>query len=321
MSRAAATVTPRERSSLGTGGIGAWLRAHRAAIATTLQQFARQPVTHLLTIIVLATALAMPLGMYVLLQNLDRLLQGWGAQDTEMSVFLRDNVDDATAARLANGLANQPGVAGTRLIDRQAALEEYRTASGFGEAIAALGSNPLPAVIVVRPADGSAVATLVAQLEALPEVDSVKADLEWVQRLQGMSTLARRLVSVIGAALALAVLFIAGNAIRSAVAQRREEIEVYKLVGATDAYIRRPFLYTGLFYGVLGALLASIVIAGIVLAVARPVRELAALYQSQYALDALSLRDVMLVALAAGALGLIGAWWSAAHHVRQIEVR
>lgn len=321
MNRAAATVTPRERSSLGTGGIGAWLRAHRAAIVATLQQFSRQPLMHLLTIIVLATALAMPLGMYVLLQNLDRLLQGWGGQDTEVSVFLRDTVDDVAAARLANGVAQLPGVADTRLIDRQQALEEYRTVSGFGEAIAALGTNPLPAVIVVRPTDATVIPTLTAQLRALPEADAVKADLEWVERLQAMSALARRMVQVIGVALALAVLFIAGNAIRGAVAQRREEIEVYKLVGATDAFIRRPFLYTGLLYGIFGALLACVVVAGVVVAIERPVRELAATYQSGYSLVALAPRDIIAVAVIAGILGLVGAWWSAAHHIRRIEVR
>jgi cell division transport system permease protein len=321
MSRAAATVTPRERSSIGTGGIGAWLRAHRAALIATLQQFVRQPLSHLLTITVLATALAMPMGLYVMLQNIDQLLRDWGANETQLSVFLRDSVDDAGAAQVANSIARLPGVGSARLIDRRQALEEYSASSGFGEAIAALGANPLPAVVVVTPAGAGEMSMLAAQLQGLPEVESVKVDLEWVQRLRAMSSLARRMVQVIGIALALAVLFIAGNAIRVAVAQRREEIEVYKLVGATDAYIRRPFLYTGLFYGVLGALLASMIVAAIVMAVERPVRELAALYQSQYALDALSVTDVLTIAAGAGLLGLLGAWWTAAHHVRQIEVR
>ncbi|MFO1436603.1 MAG: permease-like cell division protein FtsX [Gammaproteobacteria bacterium] len=321
MTRAAATVTPRQRSSLGTGGVGAWLRAHRAAIGSTLQQFGRQPLSHILTIAVLATTLILPIALFVLLHNTDKLLDGWNTHQARMSAYLRTSVDDAAAARIANTIAGISGVASAQLISREQALEEYRNASGFGEAIAALGANPLPATVIVEPAPKANLQTLLAQLRALPEVESVSFDLQWVQRLQALTDLARRVFHVLAIGIAMAVLFVASNAIRIAVAQHQEEIEIYKLVGATDAYIRRPFLYAGVIYGILGALIASTIVAALIFAVQPQVRELAQLYGSNYFLTSLDWREIGFVAASAALLGLISAWLTASHHIRQIAVR
>jgi cell division transport system permease protein len=321
MTRAAATVTPRQRSSLGTGGIGAWLRAHRAAIAATIHQFGRQPLSQLLTIAVLATTLTLPIGLFVLLHNADQLLNGWNTHQARMSAYLRTSVDDTAAARVANAIAGTAGVASAQLITREQALEEYRNSSGFGEAIAVLGANPLPATVIVEPAPQTDLQALLTQLRALPEVESVSFDLQWVQRLQAISALARRAFHLLAVGIALAVIFVASNAIRIAVAQHHEEIEIYKLVGATDAYIRRPFLYAGLIYGILGALIASAVVAGVIFVMQHQVRELAYLYGSNYALSSLDWRAVGIVAACAALLGLVSAWLTASHHIRQIAVR
>lgn len=321
MTRAAAKVTPRQRSSIGAGGLSAWLRAHRAAIAATLQQFARQPLAQGLTIAVLAVTLALPIGLYVVLANVARLTEAWDTNQTRMSVFLKTNVDDAQARRLAASLGGSAGIANVRVITRAEALDEYRAYSGFNEAIDAIGGNPLPAVLVIDPAEGADLQAIVGRLRSHPEVDTLKFDMEWVQRLQAMTALGQRAVRVIAGVLAVAVLLIAGNAIRVAVAQRREEIEVYKLVGATDAYIRRPFLYTGWLYGALAGLLACGMVAAMLAAVRTPVRRLAQLYQSAFELSDLAWPAILVVMVAAGLVGLLGAWCTAAHHIRRIDVR
>lgn len=321
MTRPAAKVTPRQRRGIGAGGFGAWLRAHRAAIAATLQQFARQPLAHALTIAVLAVTLALPTGLYVVLANVERLTAAWDTNQTRMSVFLKATVDDAQAQRLAASVSGGAGIANVRVVTRAEALDEYRAYSGFSEAIDAIGGNPLPAVLVIDPADGADLQAIVARLRSQPEVDTLKFDMEWVQRLQAMTALGQRAVRVIAGVLAVAVLLIAGNAIRVAVAQRREEIEVYKLVGATDAYIRRPFLYTGWLYGALAGLIACGVVAAMLAGVRAPARQLAQLYQSAFELNGLSWPAILAVMLAAGFIGLLGAWWTAAHHIRRIDVR
>ncbi|MCG3201970.1 MAG: Cell division protein FtsX [Gammaproteobacteria bacterium] len=321
MTRPAAKVTPRQRSGIGAGGLGAWLRAHRAAIAATLQQFARQPLAHGLTVAVLAVTLALPIGLYVVLANVARLTEAWDTNQTRMSVFLKTNVDDAQARRLAASVSGSAGIANVRVISRAEALDEYRAYSGFNEAIDAIGGNPLPAVLVIDPGEGADLQAIVARLRSRPEVDTLKFDMEWVQRLQAMTALGQRAVRVIAGVLAVAVLLIAGNAIRVAVAQRREEIEVYKLVGATDAYIRRPFLYTGWLYGALAGLLACGGVAAMLAAVRAPARRLAQLYQSAFELNDLAWPAILVVMVAAGFVGLLGAWWTAAHHIRRIDVR
>jgi cell division transport system permease protein len=302
-------------------GLRAWLRAHGNAITNVLQQLARTPLAHALTVAVLGIALALPLGLYVILHNVERLGEGWDMHTARMSLYLKTTVDDAGAARLANTIAATPGVANVQLISREEALDEYRAYSGFADALAALGGNPLPAVLLVDPAAGANLQGLVAQLRALPELDTLKFDMEWVQRLRAITALAERAVQVIAAVLAVAVLLVAGNAIRVAVAQRREEIEICKLCGATDAYIRRPFLYTGFLYGAVGGLLACAVVLAALAALVAPVARLAELYQSTFAPTGLSWRATVAVALAGGVLGLVGAWWTAAHHIRSIEVK
>jgi cell division transport system permease protein len=321
VTRPAAKITPRQRSGIGAGGLRAWLRAHRAAIAGTLQQLARQPLAHALTVAVLAVTLSLPIGLYVFIANVERLTEEWDTAETRMSVFLKTSIDDAQAQRLAAAVSGTAGIANVRVITRSEALDEYRAYSGFNDAIAAIGGNPLPAVLVVDPVDGADLQAIVARLRAQPEVDTLKFDMEWVQRLQAMTALGQRAVRVVAGVLAVAVLLIAGNAIRVAVAQRREEIEVYKLVGATDAYIRRPFLYTGWLYGALAGLLACGIVTATLAGVRDPARHLAQLYQSAFELKGLSWASIVAVMIAAGLIGLIGAWWTAAHHIRRIDVR
>jgi len=204
-------------------------------------------------------------------------------------------------------------------------LEDFRTYSGFGEALQALKENPLPHVLHVRPraedSSPAALESLRRYFSAWPEVDLVQLDSEWVMRFNAILEVMRRLLLIAAALLGLGVLAVIGNTIRLEIQGRRAEIEVTKLVGGSNSFVRRPFLYTGVLYGVGGALLAWGIVAIAVAVLGESVTSLARLYGSRYVLRGPS-RDDIGVLLGAGAvLGWLGAWISAARHLRSIEPR
>ena len=200
-------------------------------------------------------------------------------------------------------------------------MAEFRERSGFGEALDALDGNPLPDTLVVRPASGLAgdVEALAAALGALPEADVVQLDTQWVARLRALLALAARAVDITTALLGVAVAIVVGNTIRLEINNRSVEIEVTKLVGGTDGFIRRPFLYLGLCYGLGGAVLAAGLIAVVLALVAAPVREVAALYGSGFDLEGLSWRESLILLGGGALLGLAGAGLATARHLRAIE--
>jgi len=301
-----------------------WERAlqdHVRALSSTLAALARRPVATLLTAFVIGITLALPAGLHTLVANLgqaDDGLQG----SLRASLFLKDEVSAERGAQLAQDIAKRRGVASARYISREQALQEFRTLSGFGEALDLLGDNPLPATIVVTPnPDESQARTeaLLQDLGTLPEVAQAKLDEQWLQRLYAILALVQRAVLMIAGALALAVLIVVGNTIRLDIENRREEIEVMKLIGAPNSYIRRPFLYSGLWYGLTGGILACLLVEAGVLGLAAPARQLAGLYESQASLRGLSL-DAALDVFAAGlGLGWLGAFWAVSRHLRHIE--
>lgn len=300
----------------------AWLLRHLQVALATLGQLARTPVGSLMTAAVIGIAVALPAGLYVLLDNADQLRQGMDTT-ARVSLYLEDPVDDARAAELAADLGQRSEVQSATLITRAQALEEYQRLSGLGEAIAALEHNPLPAVIVVTPNSGhdraDQVDRLAAELGALPEVELAQYDLEWLQRLEALSATFQRGVLVLGAALGLAVLLIVGNTIRLSIHNRRAEIEVAKLVGATDAFVRRPFLYLGLWLGLLGALVAWVLVAVAIGLLQGPAGRVAALYQSGFTLHGLAPGEGLLLLAGGSLLGLLGAWVAVAQHLNDIQ--
>jgi cell division transport system permease protein len=211
----------------------------------------------------------------------------------------------------------------TRVIGRQEALAEFRRLSGFGEALDLLGENPLPVVLLLQPSQRASTpegaAALADRLGKLPEVDMAQLDLEWVRRLHAMTRTAERGIWVLVTLLSLAVLLIVGNTIRLEINNRRQEIEITKLVGATNAFIRRPFLYDGLWYGILGGLIAWLLITLSLLLLQGPVADLAGLYDSQFDLAGLSLGGSLVVLGGSGLLGLAGAWLAVGRHLAAIE--
>jgi cell division transport system permease protein len=297
-----------------------YLALHLQNLLGALGRLARQPFASALTVLVIAIALALPAGLRVLVNNANTLSESWQSA-ADFTVYLNMDVSDDRAAALGREIEARDDVSSVQLVDRADALTEFRAHSGFGEALDALEENPLPHTLVVRPASGigGEVEAVAAALGGLPETALVQLDTEWVARLRGMLALASRVVDIATALLGLAVAIVVGNTIRLEINNRSVEIEVTKLVGGSDGFIRRPFLYLGLCYGAAGALTAALLIGVTLALVGPPVRALAELYGSSYSLAGLTLRE-SLVLLAGGALlGWAGAALATARHLRAIE--
>lgn len=295
-------------------------RQHARDLVDSLGRIWRAPVTSLLTASVIGITLVLPAALHLVFENLDALSYRWEGA-VRASLFLAEDLDEAGGRRLAERIAARDGVAAADYISRAAALAEFRELSGLGPALDALEENPLPAVIVVHPANGDAegIARLVDALAAEPGVARAQLDQDWLRRLYAMLDVAERGVTVLAVLLAFAVLFIVGNTIRLDIENRRAEIEVMKLVGAPDAFIRRPFLYGGFWYGLGGGLLAWLLLALCLIALAGPVRELAGLYGSDAELRGLGARGSLLLIGAGVALGWLGSAVTVSHRLRAIE--
>ncbi len=301
--------------------LGAWFVAHGRALVGSLGRLARTPLSALMTVGVLAISLALPALFLLLLQNVERLGADWD-RGASLSVFLELNLDEARLQPLADELGGRADVQSTELITPDQALAEFRNLAGMDDALDLLDDNPLPAVIVLQPEsalDADALRAMGDELTALDEVDTVRLDLAWVERLQRISELLRRAVWLIAGLLGLTVVLVVGNTIRLAIQNRREEIVIAKLIGATDGFIRRPFLYEGLWYGALGGLTAAVLVAGVRLALAAPAAELARLYQTGPILVGPGLQGFLLLGLAGIALGLAGSWLAVGRHLAAIE--
>jgi cell division transport system permease protein len=301
-------------------GIKRYLRLHVSNLIGAVARALQQPGGTVLTVLVIAIALALPAGLRVFVNNAGALSEGWeGAAD--FTVYLGMDLDATRAQQLADEIAARADVADATLISRDEALQEFRAQSGFGEALDALQENPLPHTLVVRPAgtDVGMVERLALELDSLDETALVQVDTEWVARLQSILSLITRVVDIATVLLGLAVVLVIGNTIRLEINTRRGEIEVSKLVGGSDGFIRRPFLYLGFFYGLAGALAAALMILTALLLIRPPVRELAQLYASNYTLTGLSARETLILLGGGATLGWVGAWLAAARHLRQIE--
>jgi len=299
-----------------------YLGLHRDNLVDAVRRLRRQPFATLLTVLAIAIALALPAGLRVLVSNLGSLSGGWQSA-ADFTVYFKLDVPTDRARALAREIASRADVASVQFVDRGAALEDFRTHSGFGTALDALEGNPLPDALVVRPASGAAgdVEGVAAALRKLPETDLVQLDTQWVARLRAMLALATRIVYLATVLLGLAVAILVGNTIRLEIQNRSAEIEVTKLVGGTDGFIRRPFLYLGLCYGLGGGLFAYLLILATLALLRPPVSALAALYASQFALAGLSWRETGVLLGGAAWLGWAGAWLATARHLRAVEPR
>ncbi len=304
--------------------LGVSAARHMQALLGSLGRLARSPLSTALTLLVIALALALPMSLRLLVNNA-QLATGNFANAIDVSVYLKTDVPLEKARQLTQAAGQRPDVASVTLIPADKGLEDFRAYSGFGAALQALKENPLPHVLHVRPqaADSSpaVLESLRRYFSAWPEVDTVQVDAEWVMRFNALLEVLSRLLIIAAALLGLGVLAMIGNTIRLEIAGRRAEIEVTKLVGGSNSFVRRPFLYTGVLYGFGGALIAWGIVALAVAVLADPVATLARLYGSGYRLHGPTLDDVGDLLGAGVALGWLGAWISAARHLRSIEPR
>ena len=304
--------------------VSTYAARHAQAMLGSVGRLTRAPLATLLTVMVVGLALALPLGLRLLVEN-TRAATGDFANAVDVTVYFKTNVSLQRAEQLQRNARKRRGVADVTLIPAERALEEFKTYSGFGDALGALEDNPLPHVLNVRPsaeASGPAdIETLKRYFAAWPEVEIVQLDTEWVQRFAAILELMRSLLGVAAVVLGLGVLAVIGNTIRLEILNRRAEIEVTKLVGGSNAFVRRPFLYTGVLYGLLGAALAWLLLAGAVAVLSGPVAELSRLYGSRFTLEGPPARDVLFLLGGGALLGWLAAWGSAARHLARIQPR
>jgi len=256
------------------------------------------------------------------LNDLQSIVVGWQGT-AQISVFLKKSVNDNHANQLSSSIKRWEEVAGIDYVSADQALQEFQQQSGFGDAISILKENPLPSVLVVRPEQpylsSEKLQQLAQKLRELPDVDLVQLDYQWIERLNTIIAIGKRGALLLSVLLAIAVLLVIGNTIRLTIFNRRQEILVTKLIGATNQFIRRPFLYTGLWYGVFGALLAGLLVSLLFWLISEPVHSLAVLYNSPFQLTGLTLRDAGLVFATAVGLGLLGSWIAVTRHIQAIE--
>ena len=304
--------------------LAAYSLHHRQMARDSLRRLLRNPFGTLATWLMIGIALALPGGLYIVLDNLMQLGGRWDGAP-QISVFLQSSVDEAAGQMLQQRIGRRSDVAHAEYISREQALAEFRSASGFGEVVDQLETNPLPAVIAVRPLvaqnGAEAVQKLFNDIKAMPEVERAVLDMEWVQRLYALLAIGRHLVLALASMLGLGVILVIGNTIRLAIESRRDEILVVKLIGGTNAFVRRPFLYTGFWFGLGGGLAACAMLAACLIWLGNPVAQLASLYHSDFVLNGLGVGQVFGLLAAGAVLGWLGAWFAVGRHLGAIEPR
>ncbi|WP_369958554.1 permease-like cell division protein FtsX [Pseudomonas benzenivorans] len=300
----------------------AWLESHRASLVDSLRRLGKQPIGSFFTCLVMAVALSLPMGLALLLDNVESLGGSW-QRAAQISLYLQLDASDAQGQALREEVAAMDEVAEAEWISREQALDEFQQQSGLGEALKELPDNPLPGVVLVTPReiDKATLEALRLRLAELPKVQQAQLDLLWVERLTAILHLGDRFVFGLTLLLVLALLLVIGNTIRLHIENRRTEIEVIKLVGGTDSYVRRPFLYMGALYGFGAGLLAWLVLAYGLGWLNDAVVRLAGLYGSDFALAGVPAADGLSLLLGAVLLGYIGAWLAVARHLSELAPR
>ena len=303
--------------------LSAWAMRHAGTAIAAFSRLLQHPFASLMTVLVIGVTLALPAAMHLVIKNAQSISTSW-ENALDFSVYLKMDTTLEDAQRLADLISQRADVETVALIPADEALEDFRRQSGFGEALDHLTDNPLPHTLVVRPAEANtevSMGLLNEELGNLPETDFVQVDTEWVQRFHAILQILQRAVAIGAGLLAAAIIVIIGNTIRLDIQNRREEIEVTKLIGASNAFVRRPFLYSGLWYGLGGGLLALLLVAYGLYALQDPVARLSGLYSSGFVILALDLRESLAIIAIGIFLGLTGSWLAATRHMRRIEPR
>lgn len=305
-----------------TGRITAYVIRHMQQAIGSIGDLWRTPFTSIMTVLVLGISLTLPATLHLFVKNTQTVTEQWDSA-SEITLFLKLSTTDKAAQNFVQRVQLYPEVDQVVYISAEQALREFKLISGFGQALEYLDDNPLPATVLVTPtkrfSQVQAARELLVKLEKEREVEQGKLDLEWLTRLEAMAALIEDMVIGIALLLCLSVVLIIGNTIRLAILNQKDAIAVMKLVGATDSFIQRPFLYAGVWYGVLGGLIASICVALLASYLSGTLTNLTDLYQSQFVLSGLSFYEFMFLQIVAVSLGLLGSYISVYQHIRAIE--
>ena len=305
------------------GPVATWLGRHGRTASASFGRLLHQPFASLMIILVIAVTLAIPAALNLAIKNFTAISSGWD-DALDFSVFLNTGVSAGEAEALAGLITQRADVDDVKLITAEAALAEFKEQSGFGAALDHLPDNPLPHTLVVRPSPANTAESMILlreELDGLPETELVQVDTEWVQRFHAILEIVQQAILIGAGLLGAAIIVVIGNTIRLEIQNRRDEIEVTKLIGASNAFVRRPFLWSGFWFGLFGSLFAlGLVQYGLYLL--RPtVARLAGLYDSGVTMLTLDLRDSLAIIAIGVTLGLAGSWLAAARHMRSIEPR
>jgi len=282
----------------------------------------RMPISSLLTMAVLGVSLALPTTLHLLMKNGQQLRGSWDSA-AEITLFVKEGISDSQTQKVLRRIGLYEQVNDVTYVAAEQALEEFKTLSGFGDALSYLDENPLPSVILVVPSlqysSPEGARELLEKLQRQPEISFGKLDVTWLEKLTAIVNLLEDAALGLGVLLLLAVALVIANTIRLSILNRREEIEVLKLVGATNDFIRRPFLYTGIWYGLIGGLIAWVCVSLILWWVEGALLDLASQLGSELTLSGLNISEfLILIALSTG-LGWLGAYGSVMRHVYEIE--
>ncbi|QBG36238.1 permease-like cell division protein FtsX [Litorilituus sediminis] len=282
----------------------------------------RTPFTSVMTVFVLGISLALPATLHLFVKNAQQVSEQWDSA-SQITLFLKLSTNESSAQNLVKRISLYPEVAEVHYISAEQALKEFKILSGFGQSLEYLDKNPLPATLLVTPTQRSsqsqAANELLAKLVNEREVEQGKLDVEWLTRLEAMANLIEDIVLGVALLLCLSVVLIVGNTIRLAILNQKDAIAIMKLVGATDSFIQRPFLYSGVWYGIFGGLLSCVAVALLAQYLAGAINELTDLYNSSFVLQGLSFNEVVLLIVFAIILGLLGSYISVRQHIKAIE--
>ena len=297
-------------------------RHHGESLAGSFYRLVSTPITTLMTALVVAIALALPAVLLLALGNIQQLGKTWDA-NPKISLYINLRAKDAAITQLTVRLRANPELANVVYVSREQALTNFQQLAGFGSALNALDENPLPASFEITPSmqalQVGRLTSLAQELEADAIVDQAIVDMDWVRRLLELMALGKKIVYSLACLLAFGALLAIGNTVRLAIENRRDEIVVAKLVGATDSFVRRPFLYTGMWYGVFGGGCACIIVISGFSLIDGSVERLVALYNGNFSLSGLGLIGVVKLLVLSSLLGLGGAWLAVSRHLADIK--
>ena len=298
---------------------------HKEAIRYSLKRLWQSNLSTWITLAVIGVALCLPSSLYLLLQNMKSLTDDKHEVPT-ISLFVKKDISEQQARDRGELIQELSQIDKVVLVPRNEGLDEFRNIAGFTEILETFDENPLPHVLVVTPHIDLIInqiddmERLAEKLENYPEIDLVQMDLEWVSRLRSILRISERAIFIISGLLALTVLLVIGNTIKLNIENRKAEIEVSKLIGASASYIRRPFLYTGIWYGLFGGVISLVLVHLALISFVAPVNELAKLYSSTFVISGLSIINTLLILFASSTLGLIGAWIAVGRHLRNTDI-